>query len=433
MHIQELFVTFFRQRDRSSLAYRFLSNISWMAVGEGTGRGLNFVSNIYLARILGAQGYGIFVFVQSLLYYLGLGVDLGTSRYGTKEIARRSRTDFVPTLIGIRLTGAVAVLVITAIFVYVRHVDYGVHMMTIFGIYMLSYPFYADWIFKGLQQFVHVAISKILWYGSFLILILTVIAVTKDPIHALYLWALSYLIGNGYMGYIYRTFVKGPLSPSFDMSRWRPHIVGSMHFAISGALIALYEYMPIFLLKTGAFSYTSIGIFFAPFRISVMTSGIGFLLMEASYPIFADLYHNTRGRFLSTHTKMAVLIFTISLALSSSMYALAPQFVHIILGKEYERSVEIFRILVWLIPLYQTRYVYGSVLGATGFQLYYVPVTLVGLVMLMGGFFFFVSDDLQRAAYVLIATNLTMDVLLLGIFYAIVARTVIKNEQGDLA
>ncbi len=416
---------------RSASLSRFITNISWLSVGEGIGRGLNFVSNTLLARILGTDGYGLFVFVQSLLYYIGLGVDLGTSRYGTKEIAKRRTTDFVPSLIGIRLVGGLVVLMGVLVFIYARRIPYWQQISIIFAIYVLSYPFYTDWVLKGKQKFQHVAIGKIIFFGLFLISIIVVIRKWRDPIYALYMWAIAFVISNMYMGYMYMRAEKSIIFPSFSVREWREHARESMHFAISGAMIALYEYMPIIILKATSFSFSNIGLFYATLRIAVMISGTGFLVMEASYPAFAHIYYNDTDEFARTHKIFVIGMTIFSSAVAAILSVFAPEFVLLLLGDTYKEGVCIFRVLVWLIPLYYTRYVYGSVLGATGNQIYYILVAVAGITTLLIAFFALLSYGLMAMAYALLIANGVIDVVLILIYHRVVLRPV-RRERPSL-
>ena len=64
---------------------RELSNLFWLAIGDGSGKVGFFIANLYLARVLHPADYGILVVAQSLIYYAWQASDLGTTLYGIKS------------------------------------------------------------------------------------------------------------------------------------------------------------------------------------------------------------------------------------------------------------------------------------------------------------------------------------------------------------
>ena len=71
-----------------SIAQRVASNFGWLIVSQAVGKGIFFITNIYLARTLGVENFGLFTLAQTITFYLWLAVDLGTSMYGIREIAK---------------------------------------------------------------------------------------------------------------------------------------------------------------------------------------------------------------------------------------------------------------------------------------------------------------------------------------------------------
>ena len=59
-----------------------------IAFGDVIGRGLGVITSIYLARVLGAESYGIIVVAMSVLGYSIWGADLGLLNIGAREMAK---------------------------------------------------------------------------------------------------------------------------------------------------------------------------------------------------------------------------------------------------------------------------------------------------------------------------------------------------------
>src|SRR3989339_767888 len=88
-------------------------NFSWLLGGAVLSSLINFFTTIYVARILGASAFGLFVFAQAFLMYLVLIVDSGLSILGTREIAKEKENAGTVSI------NILAVRLILAFFVFI--------------------------------------------------------------------------------------------------------------------------------------------------------------------------------------------------------------------------------------------------------------------------------------------------------------------------
>ena len=66
------------------------------------------------------------------------------------------------------------------------------------------------------------------------------------------------------------------------------------------------------------------------------------------------------------------------MALLGSVFA--AEIIGLLFGDDYAQSMRVFSVLVWLVPLYFMRFVYGSALFAAGFQRSHNVAMFAGLV-----------------------------------------------------
>ena len=71
-----------------STTRRILKNFVSLSFSQIVTKALGLVSVAYLARVLGAEGFGKIGFAQAILAYFMLLVNLGLSTLGTREVAR---------------------------------------------------------------------------------------------------------------------------------------------------------------------------------------------------------------------------------------------------------------------------------------------------------------------------------------------------------
>lgn len=97
---------------------RILRNFVLILGGEFVGQIIAFIVGVYLARTLGVEGFGIFVFASSLVLYLVIFVDGGTETWGMREVGARPdrlRSAFA-SILTLRLwLGAASALVLVVI------------------------------------------------------------------------------------------------------------------------------------------------------------------------------------------------------------------------------------------------------------------------------------------------------------------------------
>ena len=133
------------------------------------------ITGPYLARVVGAEGIGIFSYTHSLMYYFALFGMLGTHNYGNRSIAK-VRDDYQE--LNRTFWSIYFGQLMTSVFVIILYIIYLILFSEenkIYGLlwvfYMLANCFNITWLFFGLEKF------KITVFRSSMIKILTVISI----------------------------------------------------------------------------------------------------------------------------------------------------------------------------------------------------------------------------------------------------------------
>jgi O-antigen/teichoic acid export membrane protein len=405
-----------REVPNKSIFQRVSSNFGWSVVSEGITKGVFFVTNIYLARTLGVSSFGIFTLAQTITWYFWLAVDLGTNMYGIREIAKNKENteEIINPLLTLRITAGFIVFSLYTISLLLLNIP-AVQKLTFIGcgFYLLTYSLYTDWILKGLERFKYIAFGSSISSLFFLIATISVVKGNNDLVVASFIWSFSYFLGGvSLLFFLYRKLgVK--YKPSFELGVWFSHIKESIYFTVSGGLMVIYQYLPILLLSI-FFTAFEVGLFSAPYRVVITLCSAGFLLPMAFYPVFAELYHKDKNKFMKTHKKFQVIMLVLGIPIGVGGTMFADEIVNFLFGSQYMESATIFKILVWLVPLYFFRYTYGSVLLATGFQKWQVLSTSLGGLTLI--LFSYVLMSQSPLVGVSIAVILAEIALILGLF-----------------
>ncbi len=397
-----------------SVTKRVASNFGWSMISEVVGKGVFFFTNIYLARTLGVESFGLFILAQTITFYFWLAVDLGTNMYGIREIAKDKANagGVINQLLTMRITAGFLVFIVYMLSLFLIDMPFSKKLPFIgCGFYLLTYAFYSDWIFKGLEKFNYIAFGSVVSSVAFLIGTIYLVKDNEGVVAASFVWALSYLLGSLSLLYFLYRKLGIKYRPSFELKEWLSHLKESIYFTISGSLMVFFQSLPILLLSIFFTSY-EVGLFSAPYRIIITLCGAGFLLPMAIYPLFSELYQRDKSEFNTTHRKFRRIMLATGVfgAIVGTLFS--AQIIGILLGSQYSESIIVFRILVWLLPLYFLRFTYGSILGATGNQKFYTPVAIVAILFLSIGFFFTTRYGLVGLSFLILMANLLVVILL---------------------
>jgi O-antigen/teichoic acid export membrane protein len=309
--------------------------------------------------------------------------------YAIREIAKDkpNASQLVGPLLSIRLTAGLVAISIYSLCLLSLDME-SLRKLTFLGcgLYLAVYALYTDWVLKGLEKVAYLAagtlVSSVFFLGGTLFLVKG----SGDVATASFVWSLSYLPGALLLLYFLEKRLGVKVTLNFDYRLWFQHIKGSIWFSVVVGLMVVYQNLPILLLGGLATSY-DVGIYAGAYRIILTTFGASYLIYVASYPVLSDTYANDRERFKKVLIKLVAVLLSLSGGTSIVCTLFAPQIIALLLGDQYSESVPIFRILVWLLPLFFLRNLIWAVLSLEKSFREYVIISVSGvIVMAIGGF-----------------------------------------------
>jgi len=339
------------------LRQRLRSNLLGIAASEGIGRGSLLLANLYLARSLGVERFGLFSLAQTLVLCFWMAADFGTGIYGVREIAKDKpgAPQLIRSLLSMRLVFSIAVFVLYL--GAIQLIDVSADEQKILlpcGLYLITFSLYPDWIFKGFENFALISLGSLAVAAVYLGGSVCFVHHPEDAGKAALLWSTSYLVAAALMFVVlYRKHGIG-IGLSMAPREWMSHGRSSFFFATSGCLLLLYHYLPILILRICSSNH-EVGIFFAPFRIILTIGAASFLIPSSFYPVLSELFHADRYKFETTRRKLYVMMMFLGLPIGVVGYLLSDRVVGLALGEQYSASIGIFAIIVWLVPLYFVR------------------------------------------------------------------------------
>ncbi|MFN3740906.1 MAG: flippase [Thermodesulfovibrionales bacterium] len=392
-----------------TLTGRIASNLLWSILSEAITKGILFFANIYLARALGVSNFGVYTFAQTITFYIWLAVDLGIGMYGIREIAKDKEKagHIINPLLTLRIfSGIIFFLLYTMSLLLI---DLPITKRLAFmgcGLYLLTYSLYSDWILKGLEKFKFIALGSLVSSSVFFISILYFVRSSDDLVSASFIWSLSFLPASVSLIYFLQKILAIKYSPSFDIKLWLFHIKESIYFSISGVLMTIYQYLPILYLSIFFTSY-EVGLFSAPYRLIIAIGASGYIIPMAFYPVFSELYLQDSSEFRKTHIRFQKIMLSLGIPVGVIGALFGDEIINLVFGSQYMQASRVFKMLIWLVPLYFLRYTYGSVLLACGLQRVHNVATLIGaLCMGITGLFLVPAYNIAGGAISLLLSEI---------------------------
>lgn len=353
----------------NNVARRVTSNFIWLLLSDVFSGGAIFLGNLYIARVLKTAEFGIFSFALAVSNYMWIAVDLGITLYGTREVAKKpdEAEEILSVLNSMRFFTSIVVFSLLFLALTMAHVPpHRESVLLAAGFYVIAYALSPDWLFRGSETMKYLAIGDIITGSFFLSSILFLVRGPENTTWAAFLWSFSTLVGS--IGTLYLLWKKLDIRFffTFSLSKWKGHIRESVYFALIASLMRGYAYIPILLL--GFLSTPDqVGIFSAPHRFVYMLNRFNFVFPRAFYPVLASLVGDIKA-FKEANYSLQKIMMAIGLPIGVGGTILARDIIHLLYGSSYIGSTDVFKVLIWVVPIGFVRSSYSNPLLALGLQ-----------------------------------------------------------------
>jgi O-antigen/teichoic acid export membrane protein len=318
----------------------------WIAFGDIAGRGLSFLTSIYLARTLGSEFYGLIIVAISILGYANWFSDLGLHNIGTRETAKEpsKRTFRVLEIFRLRFFLGIVVLIISTIIVSM--LDAGeIQKQVILGyLYsLIPYMVLIEWFYAGKQEFGKIALSKVLNGLAYFILVYVMIKSVEDVTMVPVLYTTGIVIAALTLGTF--ALIDKPFSLPSRGFQIYPDLLKTSSILGLGHFFAQVVHLLPPLLVGALLSLNDAGIYGAAFKIVLVTMMIDRVFVNLLLPNLSSMWSMNRS-LASEKLKIVYKIIAIGGACVAMVTAIgAEQIISILFGSDYAESVRILEIL----------------------------------------------------------------------------------------
>ncbi|MFA6495424.1 MAG: flippase [Candidatus Paceibacterota bacterium] len=362
-------------------------NTLWLFVGNIGGKLIKAALIIYAARVLGADGYGVFAYALSLAALFTTFIDFGINAIITRESTRdlSLQQKYFSTAFVIKL---VMLLIVTAIIFFlapffikqkevVALLPIVVFMVGLDGFRDFGAALSRAWEKMEIEGIVQLITNAFLLIAGFIALY---IARTPESL------AYGYLIGVG-IGtlaafYPYRHYFKH-IRATFSKSLIKKIIVTSWPFGMLGL-------MGVIMLNTDTImvgwfgSIADVGYYGAAQRIIQLIYLTPGLIAAAFFPSMARLIAD-KERFRAILEKSLSIMTLIAVPLTVGGVLLSRDIIHLLYGVAYDPATEAFRILnLTYLPMFLS-YMFGNAVFSLNKEKKLIAYVLLGTI---GNFLF---------------------------------------------
>lgn len=331
---------------------QLIENIISLFTIKGLEYILAFITFPYLVRVLQVENFGAVVFVQGIIQYFVLFTDYGFNLLGPKEIAQHDNVNergkifasiFCAKVILLCICTIVFVLMLTGI-QYVNSID--ITLYSVIYLMVVGNVIFPIWFFQGIQRMRYITIVNIIGRFLSVVCIFYFVRTPDDYILAGLFQAIVPLIAGICSWFIlWKNYREVFVLPTYQDVK--QVFIEAWEIFTSTIAINLYTASNIVFLGLLT-NNTIVGYFSGAQKIIQNINQLISPITQAVYPYVSKMASNSKMDALKFLRKIVLVLGGGNFIGSILIFVFAEWIVNILLGKGYEQSVLLLRILAFL-------------------------------------------------------------------------------------
>lgn len=367
-----------------STTRRIAKNTSILSISQIISYILIFFYTIYIARFLGAEGFGTLCFALAFSGILVIFADLGLNILIVREVARDLSLAnkylgnglLIKSLLALLSFGLI-VLIINTFHHYpyetvlvVYFISISAILTSIFGVFFSIFQAHEKMEYQSLSQIFNnilmfsgvilaiklnytvVGFSEVFFITSFITLIFTLVV---------YTWKFGYP------------------KIEIDFSFWKSTLREAIPYGLSGIFVMIYYWIDSIMLSYMVGNEV-VGYYNAAYRIIAIFLSFHTLFILSIFPVMASYYKSSNNvlKFAFERSFKYLLIISVPIALFTTL--LANKIILLLFGPSYLPAIIALQILIWTIIFMFLNGLAGNLMGSVNKQLVVTAITGFGAV-----------------------------------------------------
>lgn len=350
---------------------RIAKNTGVLFVSQLLSYVLGFFYIVYIARYLGAEGFGVLSFALAFTGIFGVLADLGLSKLIVREVARDK--SLVNKYLGNALSMKIILAVFTLILVtlVVNLLNYPQQIVNVVYIIALSIIFtsFSQLFYSVFQvyekieyQSIGTILNSILLLGSAFLGIFYGLNVVGFAIF----YSITTVIVLAYNVIICTwKFILPKIE--FDFSFWRSTINEAFFFGLADVFIVIYFNIDSVMLSLMV-GEVVVGWYNAAYRLIFVLMFIPSVIVISIFPLMSKHYESAKETLKMEYEKLFKYLFVISVFLLVYGILFSDKIILIIYGNDYLPSISVFQVLICVVPIIFLTYLFGNLLAVINKQ-----------------------------------------------------------------
>lgn len=345
-----------KQINKSKDGKTVFANFGYLSLLQVAGYVFPLISMPYLARVIGADGFGKIAFASAIVVWIQTISDWGFNLTATRDVAQnRNNKEVVSRLISnvlwarsvLTLLSGIILLLVVLLIPYLRE-----NADIIFVTFLLvpGHILFPEWFFQAIEKMKYTTFFNLFLKLVFTVAVFVFIHKREDYLIQPLLTTIGYLLCG--IGALYLIFKK------WGYTLYKPQwteifktIRNSTDVFINNLMPNLYNSFSVMLLGFFGGS-TANGIYDGGNRFPVIFYQFQSVLSRAFYPFLS--------RRPDKHSFYAKLNIVSALAGTVILVLISPLIIKIMLGDEFEKSVVVMQILSLSVVFLAMDYTYGT-------------------------------------------------------------------------
>lgn len=366
--------------DRARIVAKNITSLFFSGVAAQL---LGFVGTVYLARILGSEGFGQISFALSIMTYF-TAATAGLSLVGTRGIARDiGRTNqLVGTVLTMRVVLTMILLVGLGVFLAFVNMTESRPLIALYGLGLVPLALSLDWVFQGWERMEFTGLSRLIIVGFYVFLVFIFVRSNQQVLWVPIFQLVSNVV-NAAILFVVFVRLGGRLQFASDRLAWTKVLTPSVSIGLSSLMVQFIWYMDITTVGIHC-SKELVGNYAAAHKLILAILLANGAYQDAIFPVLSSCYTRSLEALRRVQDHTARLMFTAGIPMAVGGMLTAGPLVRLVYGDEYTDSAQAFQILIWMASFVLINSVYARGLWAGDRQNVYFYIVVGQAIVSIG-------------------------------------------------
>jgi len=344
-----------------------------------------FVYFAFIARIVGENNLGIYLYALSFTTIAAIFIDIGLEKVLIRESAKKIEKcqQYFSNILGIKIP--LFILTLTFIFLISHFQNYQTitkQLIYLAAVVMAldSFTLSMNCVFRGLQNLIYESISTII--GQIIIVSIGVVGLLRGM--GLYIILLALIAGSTFK-FLYSLTILIKKYKIFPKLRYDKSIIiyllkVTIPFALAGIFLRIYSYIDTILLYNLA-GDAALGFYGIAYRAANAFQFIPMAFVAALFPAMSYYYISSKEALQRTFEKAIFYLLIVGVPISFGIVSLAPEIIVKFFGTRYISSILPLQILMCNLILLFLNFPAGTLMNACDKEK--INTAIMGFVMII--------------------------------------------------